>query len=81
VPVSFQNTVLNVLMMIIGSLHDLFLFWDVYVLQNVLYILPFCINFHIFVPVQVLILSKCSNEVDLTEAPMTVPVVSVLLYS
>jgi hypothetical protein len=53
-PVSLQNTVLNVLMMmmIIGSLHDLFLFWNVYVLQNVLYILPLnCINFHIFVPV------------------------------
>jgi hypothetical protein len=77
VPVSLQNKVLNVLMMIIGSLHDLFLFWDVCVLQNVLYTLPFCINFHIFVPVP--ISSICYSAVDITEAPVTVPVVLVLL--
>jgi len=60
------------MMMVIGSLHDLFLFWDVYVLQNVLYILPLnCINFHIFVPVEVLILSKCYSDLDLMESPMT----------
>ena len=77
-PVNLQNKVLNVIIIIIGSLHDLFLFWDVCVLQNVLYTLPFCINFHIFMSVP--IFSICYSAVDLTEAAMTVPVVLVLLY-
>jgi hypothetical protein len=79
VRVSLQNTVMNVLMMVIGSLLDLFLFLDIYVLQNVLYILQLnCVNFHIFVPVRVLILSRCYGDVDLTAAPLTLPAVLVL---